>query len=170
MDSPPLGRGVLANWDGVGDMGFYVVTLAALFMVAFAFVMMLFVKQRPPESWGDWAYSNSSFAKWIEELRNKSRILGPLHIDRFRMASFVGTTAVFGASVVTFIIDLSTGMAITEFLGDIGVAITLLCVIVIPVFYEASLTIWWSIVDRASIQSNDIKRLKSIEKGRKKKK
>ena len=139
MGSPTLGRGVLANWDGAGDMEFYLVTLTALFMVAFAFVMMLFVKQRPPESWGDWAYSNSSFAKWIEELRNKSRILGPLHIDRFRMASFVGTTAVFGASVVTFIIDLSTGMAITEFLGDIGVAITLLCVIVIPVDLATSL-------------------------------
>lgn len=151
-------------------MGFYVVTLAALFMVAFAFVMMLFVKQRPPESWGDWAYSNSRFAKWIEELRDKSRILGSMHIDRFRMASFVGTTAVFGASAITLIIDLSTGMAITEFLGDIGVAISLLCVIAIPVLYEASLTIWWSIADHASSRNSDIKRLKSIRKGKKKKK
>lgn len=170
MGFPPLGHGVLANWDGVGDMEFYVVTLAALFMVAFALVMMLFVKQRPPEPWGDWAYSNSRFAKWLEELRKKTRILGPLRIDKFHMASFVGTTAVLGASTVAFIIDVSTGMAITEFLGAVGIAIILFCVIAAPILYEAFLTIWWSIADRTSNRSSEIKRLKSIKKRRKKKK
>lgn len=159
-----------ANWDGVGDMKFYVVALVSLFMAIFAFAMMFFVKQRPPEPWGDWAYSNSRFARWIERRREKSRILGPLRIDKFRMASFAVTTIIFEASAVMLVIDLSTGLSVTNFLGTVGLAIAILCVALLPVLYEAFLTIWWAIADHVSNRSGEIKRLKSIEKGRKKKK
>lgn len=170
MCSPRLGHGVSANWDGAGDMKFYVVALVSLFMAIFAFVMMSSAKPRPPEPWGDWAYSNSRFARWIERLRKKSRLLGPLRIDKFRMASFVVTTIIFGASAVALVIDFSTGLAVTEFLGTVGLAIAILCVVLPPVLYEAFLTIWWSIVDHVSNRSSEIKRLKSIIKNRNNKK
>ena len=151
-------------------MKFYVVALASLFMAIFAFAMMFFVKQRPPEPWGDWAYSNSRFARWIERLREKSRIFGPLRIDKFRMASFVVTTIIFGASAVALVIDFSTGLAVTEFLGTVGLTIAILCVALLPVLYEAFLTIWWSIADHVSNRSSEIKRLKSIKNENNKKK
>ena len=151
-------------------MKFYVVALASLYMAIFAFVMMVFVKQRPPESWGDWAYSNSRFARWIERLRENSRVLGPLRIDKFRMASFVVTTIVFGIAAVMLVIDLSTGLSVTEFLGTVGLAIAILCVASLPVLYEVFLTIWWAIADHASNRVSKIKRLKSIIKENNKKK
>ncbi len=147
-------------------MGFYLVTVACLSGAVFSYAMMVLVKQKPPKAWGEWPYSKSRFAKWLEKRRENSRFLGPLRVDRFRLAFFTVASVVGLISLLLLAIDLSAGLMITRLLGEIAIAVILAIALLTPPIFEASLVIWWAAIDRHSCKNNQIKRIKQIEKKR----
>ena len=100
-------------------MGFYIVPIVAFCSVVFSFTMMVTPKQNPPEKLGDFAYSKSKLAIWLNKKRNKSKYLGPLRIDKFHFVGFVSSFFILILSLFLMIIDLFSGQAIYEFITDL---------------------------------------------------
>lgn len=143
-------------------MGFYIIALAALYSAISSYVMMVAAKQKPPEGWGNRAYSKSRFALWLNKRREGSRFLGPLRVDRFRLAGVIASLVVFGVSVVALIVDAVTKQALYAFLGKLTTIIVSLSLLMAPFLYETFLTIWWSIIGRNSVTNSQMKKLKKI--------
>ena len=149
-------------------MGLYIITLVAFFSTVSSFVMMLAAKPKPPERWNDWVYSKSKFALWLNEKRDESKFLGPLRIDRFRLSGTIISFTLFIISCAALIVDTVLDQAIYVFLGELAIIIIALLALLAPFIYEASLTIWWSIVERSSLTKSQINKLVRIKKKNKK--
>ena len=150
-------------------MGFYLVVISSLYSTFFSFMVMIFARWRPPKKWSSWCYSKSRFAKWFEKKRERSRLLGPSRIDLFHLSSFVIFSTIGFLSIVTFLFDIFTSFLLTNLLGKIGILVTCLLILFIPMVYEAFLAIWWLIVNRNSPTDKQLKQIVKEDKENKKK-
>ena len=145
-------------------MGFYLIVIACLYDVACSYAMMVFQKQKPPRKWGDWPYSKSRLALRLNKVREKSKYLGPLRIDRFHFIGFISSLAIFVISCVALVIDMVSNEVIHLILGDLAIALIAVCAFLAPILYEFFLVIWWSITDKDSSRNSQMKKLKKIKK------
>lgn len=145
-------------------MGFYIIVLSAAYSTIFSFAMMIMVKQRPPEKWGDRAYSKSRFALWTSKRRMLSKLFGPIKIDIFRLVGTIISLILFIICCIALIIDTASNQIIYVFLGRLLTIIISLFILLVPLLYEAFLIIWWSIVNKNSPNNSRIKKLRRIKK------
>ena len=121
-------------------MGFYVIVIACFCSSIFSYVTMTTMKHKPPEKWGDWPYSKSKLALWLNKSREESKLLGPLRVDRFHFAEFIASLSILAVSIVLFSIDVLFDQLIYELLGEMKTVIVVLIVLLVPVF----LKLFWS--------------------------
>lgn len=150
-------------------MEFYIIFIASLFVVLFSFGMMIFPKPKPPEVWQKWCYSKTRFAKKLEKKLNHLHFFATLQIDKFHLIGFFLSCIFCFFCFVFFIIDICTHLLVTSFIGDIGILIVFLCIIILPPIYEVSLNILWSVIDKNSQRIQNTKRLNQITKKNKQK-
>ena len=129
---------------------------------------MVRIKQKPPEKWGDWPYSKSKFALWLNKSREKSRLLGQLRVDCFHFAGFIANFMVLIVSIILLAIDISTKQALYKSLGELPTIIIMIGILLAPILYEVFLAVWWSLASRDSPKNLQIKKLKKIKKNNKK--
>lgn len=148
-------------------MGFYIILIASCYSALFSLVVLLFTKEKPPEKWGEKAYSKCRFAIWLNKMHEKSSFLSSQRVDLFHFIGLIVSTLIAFASLIVFFVDLAIKFTLYQTIGlEITIIITFL-ILILPIFYEVFLRIWWSILNKDSLINKDLKRLKKIKKQKK---
>ena len=147
-------------------MGFYIIVLSSFLSLVFSYIMMTSANDRSPENWGERMYPKTKLTLYLIKKREKSKFLAPLKIGIFHLLGFYVSLGSFVVFLLLMVIDLIFNQNLYKFLGFLNTVIIIVFIILLPVFYEVFLAIWWAILNRHSPKYQQIKKLQSIQKKR----